>query len=429
MSQHHNIGLIVNNARNPFQAARIISYATEKTDSEIKVTGLVAGDQMRGYAVQKYLSHVEIRNLQLTPIEGGHTDRSNDPFIRMFLSLPAAADSAFAQAGHPPPATPEHGVRVDLRAPSIVRARAGRPPRQSPSRAPCRAVLVGPQAQPLPSAQLGGGWGGGTGLPLDCAGGAGLPGWPPPSAPAVPPGQTDSQGAAATGQPSYTSGSAQQPVSLETRQQSSAVAAVPELLTVEQTATQTVVGGPGDEIRQIGEQDVSIAVFPREIDQTFTQRVNPPNGQFDQPSAAAVQQTFTQSVVGGPGDVIRQRGEQDVPCTALCSREIEQSFAQRVRQFSPPSAAGGQPPGQAGTAGGTPPSPAQSSSPPSPAQSSSSPPPSAAVGWAREDVSKKRRCLNHENPATPTQPHLARWPGTASITPIRLPFAVINQTV
>ena len=427
MSQHHNIGLILNNARNPFQAARIISYATEKTDSEIKVTGLVAGDQMRGCAVQRYLSHVEIRNLQLTPIEGGHTDRSNDPFIRMFLSLPAAADS-----GHPPPATPEHGVRVDLRAPSIVRARAGRPPRQSPSRAPCRAVLVGPQAQPLPSAQLGGGWGGGTGLPLDCAGGAGLPGWPPPSAPAAPAGQTDSQGApgaAATGQPSYTNGSAQQPVSLETRQQSSAVAAVPELLTVEQTATQTVVGGPGDEIRQIGEQDVSIAVFPREIDQTFTQRVNPPNGQFDQPSAAAVQQTFTQSVVGGPGDVIRQRGEQDVPCTALCSREIEQLFAQRVRQFSPPSAAGGQPPGQAGTAGGTPPSPAQSSSPPSPAQSSSSPPPSAAVGWAREDVSKKRRCLNHENPATPTQPHLARWPGTASITPIRLPFAVINQTV
>ena len=150
MSQHHNIGLIVNNARNPFQAARIISYATEKADSEIKVTGLIAGDQMRGCAVQRYLSHVEIRNLQLTPIEGGHTDRSNDPFIRMFLSLPAANDSAFAQAGHPPPATPEHGVRVDLRAPSIVRARAGRPPRQSPSRAPCRAVLVGPQAQPLP---------------------------------------------------------------------------------------------------------------------------------------------------------------------------------------------------------------------------------------------------------------------------------------
>lgn len=114
MSQHHNIGLIMNNARNPFQAARIISYATEKTDSEIKVTGLVAGDQMRGHAVQKYLSHVEIRNLQLTPIEGGHTDRSNDPFIRMFLSLPAAADSAFAQAGHPP----EHGVRVDLRTPA-----------------------------------------------------------------------------------------------------------------------------------------------------------------------------------------------------------------------------------------------------------------------------------------------------------------------
>ena len=120
MSQHHNIGLIVNNARNPFQAARIISYATEKADSEIKVTGLIAGDQMRGCAVQRYLSHVEIRNLQLTPIEGGHTDRSNDPFIRMFLSLPAANDSAFAQAGHPPPATPEHGVRVDLHAPSIM---------------------------------------------------------------------------------------------------------------------------------------------------------------------------------------------------------------------------------------------------------------------------------------------------------------------
>jgi hypothetical protein len=58
MSQHHNIGLIMKNARHPFQAARIISYATEKTDSEIKVTGLVAGDQMRGCAVQRYLSHV-----------------------------------------------------------------------------------------------------------------------------------------------------------------------------------------------------------------------------------------------------------------------------------------------------------------------------------------------------------------------------------
>ncbi len=108
----------------------------------------------------------------------------------------------------------------------------------------------------------------------------------------MPAGQTDSQGAAATGQPSYTNGSEQQPDSLETRQQSSAVAAVPELLTVEQTVTQTVVGGPGDEIRQIGEQDVksdvSIAVFPREIDQAFTQRVNPPNGQFVQPSAAGV---------------------------------------------------------------------------------------------------------------------------------------------
>ena len=265
MSQHHNIGLILNNARNPFQAARIISYATEKADSEIKVNGLIAGNQMRGCAVQRYLSHVEIRNLQLTPIEGGHTDRSNDPFIRMFLSLPAAADS-----GHPPPATPEHGVRVDLRAPSIVRARAGRPPRQSPSRAPCRAVLVGPQAQPLPSAQLGGGWGGGTGAPLDCAGGAGSRGWPPPSAPAAPAGQTDSQGApgaAATGQPSYTNGSAQQPVSLETRQQSSAVAAVPELLTelltVASSTAFTITGRKSTTMNLFGSLPRSLCIMRR----------------------------------------------------------------------------------------------------------------------------------------------------------------------
>jgi hypothetical protein len=66
MSQYHNIGLAANNTRQTFPAAKFISYATEKIDSEIKVTGLIAGEQMRGSAVQKYLSHKEISNLQLT---------------------------------------------------------------------------------------------------------------------------------------------------------------------------------------------------------------------------------------------------------------------------------------------------------------------------------------------------------------------------
>lgn len=55
MSKHHNIGLIMNNTRHGFSAAKIISYATDEIDSENKVTGLVAGNQMRGGAVQKYL--------------------------------------------------------------------------------------------------------------------------------------------------------------------------------------------------------------------------------------------------------------------------------------------------------------------------------------------------------------------------------------
>ncbi len=59
------------NERNPFKAANIISYATfalEDTNSEIKVTGLIAGEQMREFAVQNYLKHDAISCIQLTRI-------------------------------------------------------------------------------------------------------------------------------------------------------------------------------------------------------------------------------------------------------------------------------------------------------------------------------------------------------------------------
>jgi hypothetical protein len=64
MSQHQNVGHIMNNTRLQYAAARIISYATiiaKKKDLEIKVFGLIAGELMRGSTPLKYLSHKEIR--------------------------------------------------------------------------------------------------------------------------------------------------------------------------------------------------------------------------------------------------------------------------------------------------------------------------------------------------------------------------------
>jgi hypothetical protein len=66
MSQHQNVGHIMNNTRIQIPAAKIISYAiiaAEDTDLEIKVIGLIAGDPMRSTAPQKYLSHKDIRDL------------------------------------------------------------------------------------------------------------------------------------------------------------------------------------------------------------------------------------------------------------------------------------------------------------------------------------------------------------------------------
>ncbi len=45
MSQHHNIGLIMNtsNTHHKFATVKIVSFTTEESDSEIKVSELVAG--------------------------------------------------------------------------------------------------------------------------------------------------------------------------------------------------------------------------------------------------------------------------------------------------------------------------------------------------------------------------------------------------
>jgi len=51
VAQHPNIPNIMHNARHQLPAANIISYATEDGDAIIKVTGLVAGDQMRGCCI------------------------------------------------------------------------------------------------------------------------------------------------------------------------------------------------------------------------------------------------------------------------------------------------------------------------------------------------------------------------------------------
>ena len=93
----------MNNTRFEFPAAKIISYAiiaAEDADLEIKVIGLIAGDQMRGTAPRGYLSHKDIRDLQLTRLQG---DYNNHPLVKAFLSLPAA-NSALVQGSLPPPA-------------------------------------------------------------------------------------------------------------------------------------------------------------------------------------------------------------------------------------------------------------------------------------------------------------------------------------
>jgi len=105
MSQHQNVGHIMNNTCIEFPVAKIISYAiiaAEDTDLEIKVIGLIAGDQMRGTAPQKYLSHKDIRDLRLTRIEG---DRRHHRLVKEFLSLPAT-NSALIQGRQSPPTTP-----------------------------------------------------------------------------------------------------------------------------------------------------------------------------------------------------------------------------------------------------------------------------------------------------------------------------------
>ncbi len=57
VAQHPNIRCIMNNARHTFTAAKIFSYSTEDGAAVIKVTGLVAGEQMRGSCVRRYLCH------------------------------------------------------------------------------------------------------------------------------------------------------------------------------------------------------------------------------------------------------------------------------------------------------------------------------------------------------------------------------------
>ncbi len=111
MSKHANIGFIISNPRHTFGAAKIISYATEESDTQIKVTGLVAGDQMRRTCVRRHMCHEEIRNFELMRIVG---ERSKDPLVQAFLSLPAADDSVCAEGEYSPPAAQGHNLRVDL---------------------------------------------------------------------------------------------------------------------------------------------------------------------------------------------------------------------------------------------------------------------------------------------------------------------------
>ena len=278
MSQHQNVGHIMNNTRSTIPSAKIISYAiiaAEDADLEIKVIGLIAGDQMRGTAPRKYLSHKDIRDLQLTRLQGDH---SNHPLVKAFLSLPAA-NSALVQGSLPPPATPTYNFRVDIRDPSDVHKKTGRPRSQAQRAAkpavPTAEVLVGSATQPCGAGQAPAG-----------AGSAGQPPRPPPSAPAAPPaGQADAPAASCVREDS-TNDSGQPPenVGQARQQQSSGMpATMPGLASIEQIGTQTVgVIGPRDNISQIGEQDLpDAAPFDRNIDQRLSQAAYNPAGSYN----------------------------------------------------------------------------------------------------------------------------------------------------
>jgi hypothetical protein len=274
MSQHQNVGHIMNNTRLEFPAAKIISYAiiaAEDADLKIKVIGLIAGDQMLGTAPRRYLSHKDIRDLRLTQLQGDH---SHHPLVKAFRSLPAA-NSSLVQGSLLPPATPEYNFRVDIRDPCDVQKKTGRPRSQAQRAAkqavPTADVLVGSGTQPC-----------GTGQASAGAGSAGHPPLPPrqpPSAPAArAAGQADAPAASSVHEDS-TNDSGQPPenVGQARQQQSSGMPATmpskPGPATIEQIGTQTVgVIGPRDEISQIGEQELpDAAPFDRCINQRLSQ--------------------------------------------------------------------------------------------------------------------------------------------------------------
>jgi hypothetical protein len=267
----------MNNTRITIPAAKIISYAiiaAEDTYLEIKVIGLIVGKLMRGTAPRNYLSHKDIRDLQLTRLHGDH---SNHPLVKAFLSLPAA-NSALVQGSLPPPATPTYNFRVDIRDPCDVQKKTGRPRSQAQRAAkpavPTAEVLVGSATQPCGAGQAPAG-----------AGSAGQPPRPPPSAPAAPPaGQADAPAASCVREDS-TNDSGQPPenVGQARQQQSSGMpATMPAPATIEQIGTQTVgVIGPGDKISQIGEQELpDAAPFVRNINQRLSQAAFNPGGRW-----------------------------------------------------------------------------------------------------------------------------------------------------
>ena len=223
--------------------------------------------------------------LRLTRIEG---DRRHHPLVKGFLSLPAA-NSALVQRRHQPPATPKYNFRVDMRDPSDVQKRAGRPQSEAQwnvkQAVPTAAVLIGSATQPLHSAQITGRLCG-TGQAPDGAGSAGQPPRPPPSAPAASPpaGQADAPAASCVHEDS-TNNSGQPPenVGQARQQQSSGMpATMPASATIEQIGTQTVgVIGPGDKISQIGEQELpDAAPFVRNINQRLSQAAFNPGGRW-----------------------------------------------------------------------------------------------------------------------------------------------------
>ena len=236
----------------PLGSAKILSYALhECSASDIEVTGFFAGGQLRRNAAQAFLSHKEVRNLQLTQIVG---DRSLHPLIRTFLSLPAAGASACSEdacaAGasacaqgrvtQQTPTTPGFNLRVDLREPSAARASGGRPPRQLLT-ATVPTALVGSLVGSLPLRPP-------------------TPVLPPPSAPAAQAGSP----ALATGEGGHDNDSEPQPGGenpIRGRQQSDSASA--GLTQVEQAPEQTVAVFPGSEICQMGTQDIPATAFVR----------------------------------------------------------------------------------------------------------------------------------------------------------------------